>query len=96
MVIAAYCLAGAIVVLCAFIKGHRARSSKASVEEALEQLRAELEKDSPRLLCLMVRSPSKLVSRDVQKAIWDFQSFETKDWNDLETITVTKKRNATS
>ena len=95
MIIAVYCVAVALTILAACIKGHRARSNKVSVEEAVVKLREELEKDTPRLLCLMVRNPSGLVSGDVQKVIWDLTSFESKDWQDCDLLTLSKKRKTT-
>lgn len=96
MLTAVYCLAVAICLLGLCIKGHRARTDKASVDEAIAKLREEFSQESPRILCFIVRSPSAMVSKDVQKFTWDLQSFESKDWQDNDIITLVKKRKTAS
>lgn len=79
---AVWCLAG--------VRYQSYRGNREAVDEALQKLREELEKDTPRLLCLLVKS-SGSVSRDVQKHVWTLAGIEAKSWKDEECLTLSRK-----
>jgi len=75
------------------VAGYRYGISRRNVEavtEAIEQLRVELEKDTPKLLCLMVKSHG-IVSKEVQRHIWTLNGMEAKSWKDEEELTLGRK-----
>jgi hypothetical protein len=96
MLNALYAVAMAFLLCAAALRWRTVAANKAAVLEALEKLRAEMEQESPRLMCLMVKSPTTLISRDAQKVIWTLQSFESKDWQDNDVLTLTKSRKTSS
>lgn len=65
-------------------------NNREAVHEAVEQVRQEFEKDTPRMVCLMVSNPG-ILSKEVQRHIWNLDGMEAKSWKDEEQLTLSRK-----
>jgi hypothetical protein len=59
--------------------------NKEAVEEAMRLLRAELETNNPKLVCLMVKTGGTC-SKEIQRPLWTLKSLEVRHWSDSEEI----------
>ncbi len=68
-------------------------SRREAIDLAMRELRAEMDKDTPGLLCFLANQTG-IISRDVQKHVWTVSQVESREYYDEERITLIRKLKA--